>query len=106
MIRKGKETYTMYDAISKQIELGVWDDTTCMAQRNMTLDFYYRLYSLVREHFPDKPSGYQRKLMHLRVHNQLIISQMGGGIGQSQKRQLRKQWRKWKRPAATNYPSL
>ena len=79
MFIKGKETYTMYDAIKRQIALGVWDDTTCMAQRNMTLDFYYRLYSLVLEYFPNKPYGYQRKLLHLHDnHNRLIISKLGG----------------------------
>ena len=97
----------MFDAISKQIELGVWEDTTCMAQRNMTLDFYYRLYSLVMVHYPDKPYGYQRKLMHLRdAQNRLIISTMGGGIGQSQKRQLRRQSKKWNLHAAINNSRL
>ena len=75
----GREIYTNYDAISKQMELGVWEDTMCLAQRNCTLDFYYRLYSLVMKYFPSKPHGYKREILFLRdSHNKLIISQMGG----------------------------
>ncbi len=66
---------TYYDAITAQINAGLWEDCMAMFDRAWTLDFYYRLYSLVLKYEPKRGYGYQRRI----VFNDAIISQMGGG---------------------------
>ena len=65
---------TYYDAITAQINAGLWEDCMAMFDRAWTLDFYYRLYSLVLRYEPERLYGYQRRI----VFNESIISQMGG----------------------------
>ena len=67
---------TYYQAILESKNAGLWADNMVMFDRAWTLDFYFRLYQLVLEYYPDKPYGYAAKM----VRNPLIISQMGGGI--------------------------
>ena len=66
---------TYYDAITAQINAGLWPDCMAMFDRAWTLDFYYRLYCLVLKYEPDRTYGYQKRI----VFNDAIISQMGGG---------------------------
>lgn len=66
---------TYYDAIAAQINAGLWEDCMAMFDRAWTLDFYYRLYSLVLIYEPERNYGYQKRI----VNNRAIISQMGGG---------------------------
>jgi len=65
---------TYYDAISAQIQAGLWQDCMAMFDRAWTLDFYYRLYSLVLKYEPDRTYGYQRRI----IRDKSVISQMGG----------------------------
>ena len=104
----GREIYTNYDAISKQIELGVWEDTMCLAQRNCTLDFYYRLYNLILKYTPDRRYGYKNVILNGYIPNSktLIISQMGGGIAQLISEQSTRLSRQWKRSVAVRRPVL
>ena len=67
-----KRTY--YDAITAQINAGLWEDCMAMFDRAWTLDFYYRLYCLVLKYEPNRTYGYQKRI----VYNDAIISQMGG----------------------------
>ena len=67
-----KKTY--YEAISAQIEAGLWHDCMAMFNRAWTLDFYYRLYTLVLRYEPGRTYGYAQRI----VDNTQIISQMGG----------------------------
>jgi hypothetical protein len=67
-----KRTY--YEAITAQINAGLWEDCMAMFDRAWTLDFYYRLYSLVLQYEPERSYGYQRRI----VFTESIISQMGG----------------------------
>ena len=63
-----------YDAITAQINAGLWEDCMAMFDRAWTLDFYYRLYSLVLKYEPDHTYGYQRRI----IRDVTIIRQMGG----------------------------
>ena len=65
---------TYYDAITAQINAGLWLDCMAMFNRAWTLDFYYRLYSLVLAYEPQRTYGYQKRI----VQTTDIISQMGG----------------------------
>lgn len=65
---------TYYDAITAQINAGLWEDCMAMFNRAWTLDFYYRLYCLVLKYEPNRTYGYQKRI----VYNDAIISQMGG----------------------------
>lgn len=65
---------TYYDAITAQINAGLWEDCMAMFDRAWTLDFYYRLYTLVLRYEPKRSYGYQRRI----IRNTAIISQMGG----------------------------
>ena len=63
-----------YEAITDQIEAGLWEDCMAMFDRAWTLDFYYRLYCLVLKYEPERAHGYQKRI----IFNERIISQMGG----------------------------
>ena len=67
-----KRTY--YEAITAQIEAGLWEDCMAMFDRAWTLDFYYRLYCLVLKYEPERAYGYQRRI----IFDEIIIRQMGG----------------------------
>ena len=85
-----------------QKELGVWEDTMCLAQRNVTLDFYYRLYSLVLEYTPERGHGYKNVILngYIPGTKTLIISQMGGGIARLISERSTRLLRPWKRSVA------
>ena len=67
-----KRTY--YEAITAQIDAGLWEDCMAMFDRAWTLDFYYRLYCLVLKYEPERAYGYQRRI----IFDESIIRQMGG----------------------------
>ena len=67
-----------YDAITAQINAGLWEDCMAMFDRAWTLDFYYRLYCLVLKYEPRRAYGYQRRI----VFTESIISQMGGAYNE------------------------
>lgn len=71
-----KRTY--YEAITAQINAGLWEDCMAMFDRAWTLDFYYRLYCLVLKYEPRRAYGYQRRI----VFTESIISQMGGAYNE------------------------
>ena len=75
-ISKVMKTY--YEAITAQINAGLWSDCMAMFDRAWTLDFYYRLYSLVLQYEPERSYGYQRRI----VFTESIISQMGGAYNE------------------------
>ena len=69
---------TYYEAITALINAGLWEDCMAMFDRAWTLDFYYRLFSLVLQYEPKRSYGYQRRI----VFTDSIISQMGGAYNQ------------------------
>ena len=75
-----KRTY--YDAITAQINAGLWQDCMVMFDRAWTLDFYYRLYCLVLRYEPDKNRGYAPRI----AANNKIIGQLGGIYSQDLKK--------------------
>ncbi len=66
-------TKTYYDAITDQINAGLWQDCMAMFDRAWTLDFYYRLYSLVLKYEPERRYGYQVRI----TYNDSIASELG-----------------------------
>ena len=94
-----KRTY--YDAITAQINAGLWEDCMAMFDRAWTLDFYYRLYSLVLKYEPERSYGYQRRI----IFNDAIISQMGGAYWEIEVHTLRWLSKKWRLPANYNKAS-
>ena len=64
---------TYYDAITAQIKAGLWEDCMAMFDRAWTLDFYYRLYCLVRKYEPERTYGYKQRLLS----NQQLLKQLG-----------------------------
>ena len=72
---------TYYDAITAQINAGLWEDCMAMFDRAWTLDFYYRLYCLVLKYEPQKKRGYAPRM----AANNDIIGQLGGIYAQDLK---------------------
>ena len=66
---------TYYDAITAQINAGLWQDCMAMFNRAWTLDFYYRLYCLVLKYEPLKSHGYAA-----RIAADNRISHLLGGV--------------------------
>jgi|GEM_PF-5276845 len=62
-----------YNAITAQMNAGLWTDCLVMFDRAWTLDFYYRLYSLVQHYEPHRRYGYKQRILN----NDTIIRQMG-----------------------------
>ena len=87
---------TYYDAITAQINAGLWQDCMAMFDRAWTLDFYYRLYCLVLKYEPERRYGYQKRI----VFNNAIISQMGGAYLNIEPDAVRKSVQKMQEPCA------
>ena len=67
---------TYYDYVNNQVQAGLWEQTQFMFGRNATaLDFYYRIYTLVRKYYPERKKGYAVQF----VHNEDIMRSIGGG---------------------------
>ena len=77
---------TYYDAITAQINAGLWEDCMAMFDRAWTLDFYYRLYCLVLKYEPNRTYGYQRRI----IRDVSIIRQMGGAYRDIESDAIRK----------------
>lgn len=68
---------TNYDYVNNQVKAGLWEQTQFMFGRNATaLDFYYRIYKLVIQYYPERKKGYAVQF----VENEEIMRIIGGGI--------------------------
>lgn len=68
---------TNYDYVNNQVKAGLWEQTQFMFGRNATaLDFYYRIYKLVLQYYPERKKGYAVQF----VENEKIMRLIGGGI--------------------------
>ncbi|MEE1070207.1 MAG: hypothetical protein U0K81_07045 [Paludibacteraceae bacterium] len=65
-----------YQLISELKAQQQWAACLALFDRAWTLDYYYRLYSLILKYEPQRKYGYKQRILG----NSLIISQMGGGI--------------------------
>lgn len=66
---------TYYDEITDMQRAGKWKVYLCMSANGLRLDRQYRIYSAVREYYPEREYGYAEKF----VRNELIINRLGGG---------------------------
>ena len=68
---------TNYDYVNNQVQAGLWEQTQFMFGRNaIVLDFYYRIYTLVRKYYPERKKGYAVQF----VQNEDVMRCLGGGI--------------------------
>ena len=65
---------TTYETITEMKDSGHWDFCMATFPKAWSLDFYYRIYTLVLEHYPSKPYGYAQAI----ASNPLITSKLGG----------------------------
>ena len=63
-----------YQLISELKAQKQWASCLALFDRAWTLDYYYRLYSLILKYEPQRKYGYKQRILS----NSLIISQMGG----------------------------
>ncbi len=63
-----------YQLISELKAHQQWASCLALFDRAWTLDYYYRLYSLILKYEPQRKYGYKQRILG----NPLIISQMGG----------------------------
>lgn len=54
---------TVFEHIGRLKEAGFWRAELSMYHRATTLDFYYRLYALIRELAPERGYGYLHRLL-------------------------------------------
>lgn len=54
---------TVFEHICRLKEAGFWRAELSMYHRATTLDFYYRLYALIRELAPERGYGYLHRLL-------------------------------------------
>lgn len=67
-----KSAYQLIGELKAQQQ---WASCLALFDRAWTLDYYYRLYSLILKYEPQRKYGYKQRILG----NSLIISQMGGG---------------------------
>ena len=82
---------TYYDEITDMQRAGKWKVYLCMSANGLRLDRQYRIYSAVREHYPEREYGYAEKF----VRNELIINNLGGGIGRSSRGRSGRRLLRW-----------
>ena len=63
-----------YQLISELKAQHLWASCLALFDRAWTLDYYFRLYSLILKYEPQRKYGYKQRILS----NSLIISQMGG----------------------------
>jgi hypothetical protein len=66
-----KSAYQLIGELKAQQQ---WASCLALFDRAWTLDYYYRLYSLILKYEPQRKYGYKQRILG----NSLIISQMGG----------------------------